>query len=79
MPETSAMEFDLVVRRAREAGFFVQRHRDYEPLREQEGGGDLYLMPQRKFRGEHVESVLKYTTSDEIHAWLHEYAKCPND
>jgi hypothetical protein len=71
MPATDEMEFDLLVRRARDAGFFVQRHKNYDPCRE---GGDLYLMPRRNFPAEHVESLLTYTTADEIHKFLTEVA-----
>lgn len=71
MPATDDMEFDLVVKRAREAGFFVQRHRNYDPC--QGNGGDLYLMPRRGDLGVHAETLLKYTTADEIHKWIYEY------
>lgn len=69
MPETDAVEFDLLRRRADAANCFVQRHRDYDPAR---GGGDLYLQPKRKFRSEHVESILRFATADEIHRKLGE-------
>jgi hypothetical protein len=66
--ETSEMEFDLVVRRARAAGFYVNRHKAWDPTRGD--GGDLYMMPVRKFRSEQVETVLKYSTVDQVHEEL---------
>jgi len=69
VPTTDDMEFDLVVRRARAAGFYVNRHRNFDPCRE---GGDLYLMPRRKFAGDHVETLLAYTTADQIYKFLNE-------
>jgi hypothetical protein len=72
MPETSPMEFDLLVRRADAAGFYVNRHRSFDPLSQR---GDLYLMPKRKIPGERPDTVLKFTTADEIHKWLHEYQR----
>jgi len=62
------MEFDLVVRRACAAGFYVNRHRNYDPC--VETGGDLYLMERRKFAGEKCETLLRYTTPDQIYKWL---------
>lgn len=66
-------EFDLLRRRAEELGFFVQRHRQYDPCRG--SGGDLYLMPKRKFRGEHVDTILKYASVDECHAYLNQIGR----
>lgn len=65
--ETNDMEFDLLRRRADDLGFFVQRHRTWDPTR---GTGDLYLAPRKQFRGEQVETILKFATADEIHAYL---------
>jgi hypothetical protein len=67
MAETDDMEFDLLRRRAEALGYFVQRHRNYDPCMP---GGDLYLAPSRRFRGEHVDTILKYATADKIHAYL---------
>lgn len=66
------VEFDLLRRRAEELGLFVQRHRNYDPCR---GTGDLYLMPKRRFRSERVETILKYATVDECHAFLNEVGR----
>jgi hypothetical protein len=67
MAETDDIEFDLLRRRADEAGFFVQRHRDYDPCR---GGGDLYLQEKRELRRDRMPSLLKYATADQIHEFL---------
>lgn len=67
MPETDEIEFDLLVRRAADLGYYVQRHRNWDPMR---GTGDLYLAPRRRFPGEHVDTIMKYTTADDIHAYL---------
>jgi hypothetical protein len=67
MPETSDEEFDLLKRRADDLGFFVQRHRNYDPCMP---GGDLYLQERRRFTGEHMDSILKFATADRIHAYL---------
>lgn len=60
-------ELDLLRRRAADLGFFVQRHRQYDPCR---GGGDLYLAPKKRFPGEHVDTLLRYSTADQIHEYL---------
>jgi hypothetical protein len=65
-------EFDLLRRRAEPLGLHVQRHRTWDPAR---GGGDLYIMPKRRYRGEHVETYLKYSTVDEIHKFLNEVGR----
>jgi len=67
MPETDEVEFDLLRRRAAELGFHVQRHRQFDPTL---GNGDLYIMEKRRFRGEHVPSILRYATADDIHEYL---------
>jgi hypothetical protein len=65
--ETSTMEFDMLQRRAAELGFHVQRHRSWDPTY---GTGDLYIMEKRRFRGEHCDSILRYATAEQIHAYL---------
>lgn len=72
MPETSAMDFDLLKRRADDLGFFVQRHRNYDPCMP---GGDLYLQESRRFTGEHMDTILKFATADRIHAYLNGVGK----
>ena len=59
MPETSQKELDLLRKRADAVNHYVNRHRDYDPVRV---GGDLYLQPKRKFRREHVDTVIAYAT-----------------
>jgi hypothetical protein len=67
MSETEELDFQLTRRRAEREGYHVQRHKDYDPA---QGGGDLYLMRTRKFRGEHTPTLLSYATSDEVHAYM---------
>ncbi len=65
--ETPQMELELLQRRAEASNYFVQRHKYWDPSR---GTGDLYLQRKRKFRGEHVDTLMRYATADEIHAEL---------
>lgn len=67
MPETAEIEFDLLRRRADACGHYVNRHREYDPAR---GGGDLYLQEKRKFRSDHVATLIRYATVAEIEAAL---------
>jgi hypothetical protein len=67
MAETSTMEFDMLRRRADELGFHVQRHRDFDPYR---GTGDLYIMEKRRFREEHMPTLRRYQTAEQIWAFL---------
>jgi hypothetical protein len=69
MAETDQMEFDLLQRRARAAGYYVNRHKNWDPAR---GTGDLYLQRAKKWRNEHEETLMSYATADEIHAALAE-------
>jgi hypothetical protein len=65
--ETSDMELDLLRRRADAANCYVNRHRQWDPAR---GGGDLYLMEKKKFRGHHAETIMRYATPDQVHRCL---------
>jgi len=65
--ETDELEFELTARRCEREGFYLGRHRNYDPA---QGGGDLYLMPKQKFRDQRNPSLLSYATSDEVHAFL---------
>jgi hypothetical protein len=62
---TDDMELDLLQRRARACNHYVNRHKLASPM-----GGDLYLQPAKKFRSEHVETLVRYATADEVHAEL---------
>ena len=62
------MEFDLLVRRAQAAGYYVNRHKNWDPTR---GTGELYLQRAKKFRNEHAETLAQANaTADQIHAAL---------
>jgi len=66
--ETDEMELDLVQRRADAAGYYVNRHRQWDATR---GTGDLYMQRKKKFRGDpNGESIMRYSTADQIHAEL---------
>jgi hypothetical protein len=62
--ETPAMDFDLLVRRARVCGMYVNRHRDWNPLTDT--GGDLYLMERRTARNPKPPTLLKFASAEEI-------------
>lgn len=67
MAETSTMEFDMLKRCAAEIGFHVQRHRSFDPCLP---GGDLYIQETRKFRDEHMPTLRKFQTADQIWEFL---------
>lgn len=62
--ETPQIEFDLLVRRARIVGMYVNRHRNWNALHDT--GGDLYLMERKTQRNPKPQSLLKYATALEI-------------
>jgi hypothetical protein len=66
MAETNEMEFDLLCRRADAGNYYVNRHKAADLTR----GGDLYLQPKKKFRGDLNGNILSYATVDEVHAKL---------
>ena len=64
------MELDWLKIRADAAGYYVNRHRHWDAAR---GTGDLYMQRKKKFRGDpNGESILRYSTADEVHAKLGE-------
>jgi hypothetical protein len=65
MSNTDEIELDLLQRRARTCNHYVNRHKAASPM-----GGDLYLQPAKKFRSEHVETLVRFATANEIHAAL---------
>jgi hypothetical protein len=67
--ETDELEFDLTRVRCEREGFYLGRHKNFDPTL---GGGDLYVMPTRKFRDQRNPSLLSYATSDEVHHFLNE-------
>jgi hypothetical protein len=58
------MEFDLLVRRARIVGMYVNRHRNWNPITDT--GGDLYLMERKTSKNPKPPTLLKFATADEI-------------
>ncbi len=67
MAETSRIELELLQRRADASNYYVNRHKGWDPTR---GNGDLYLMRKVKFRTEPKETILRFSTADQIHAEL---------
>lgn len=83
--ETSEMEFDLLARFAREAGFFVKREKLFDPART---GGDLFLQESdRASRAVSAKdgkqnvfimpSLLRYATAEQIYQYInaHRYGR----
>jgi hypothetical protein len=62
--ETPEMEFDLLVRRARIVGMYVNRHRVWDPL--SDNSGDLYLMERKTRQNPRPPSLLRYATAEQI-------------
>jgi hypothetical protein len=69
MSETDPMELELLQRRASAGNYYVNRHREWDAAR---GGGDLYLQPKKKFRGDLNGNILAYATAEQIHRKLAE-------
>ncbi len=74
--ETDEVDFDLTKRRCEREGFYLGRHKNFDPVL---GGGDLYLMPKQKFGGERNPSLLSYVDSDTVHHFLNEQIKSKKD
>jgi hypothetical protein len=56
---------------ARPLGFFVGRHRAFDPAM---GGGQFYLMPKKQHPDERVKTLIKYKTFAEIEEFLQKAA-----
>lgn len=69
--ETSEMEFDLLIMRARHCDMFVGRHKDFNPAHSR---GDLYLSHKAR-AGVREPAILIYATEDQVHAALGEWEK----
>lgn len=61
MTVTSEMDLDFLKKRAAAVGFYVNRHRECDPVR-----GDLYLMPRKTQRDPHPPTLCKYATVGEV-------------
>ena len=66
---TDDLEFELTRRRCEREGFYLGRHKNFDPVM---GGGDLYLMPRKKFGDQRNPSLLTYSTPEQIHRYLNE-------
>lgn len=69
MRETDEIELDLLRRRADASNYYVNKHKGWDPTR---GNGDLYLQRKVKFRTEPKETILRFSTAEQIHAKLTE-------
>ena len=67
MAETSEMELGLLRKRADASGYYVNRHKNWDPMR---GNGDLYLQPKKKYREDANVNLASYATADQIHEML---------
>ena len=65
------VEIDLLKRRARELGLYLNEHKAWDPTL---GNGSLYIMPARTRKSEHVDSLAKFLTIEQAWQFLHEYA-----
>ena len=64
MAETTNMELDLLQRRAWTVGCYVNRHRNWDPL--SDTGGDLYLMDRKTRQNPKPETIIKFSTVQQI-------------
>lgn len=72
-------EYDALRAFARQLGFYVNIHRNFNRLLAAPGRENAcwYLQRSKKFgsRMEHEPTILKYRTADEIYSWLNEYRR----
>jgi len=61
MSVTSEMDLDFLKKRAAAVGFYVNRHRECDPVR-----GDLYLMERKTYRNPNPVTLVKYATVAEV-------------
>jgi hypothetical protein len=69
------LEYDLVKNFAWHHGFFAQVHKNFNPLLAAPGRENAfwYLQRRKKFGNEHEQSILKYSTAEEVYAWINEH------
>ena len=71
------LEYDALRNFARALGFHAQIHQGFDRLRAASGREEAfwYLQRSKKFSGrlEHEPTILKFSTAEEIYAWLNEY------
>lgn len=66
--ETPQMELELLQRRAKASGHYVNRHQWWDPTR---GNGDLYMSRAKRVRTDPAEPwLMRYATATAIHARL---------
>jgi hypothetical protein len=60
-------ELELLQREAKKLGLYANRHLKFDPTY---GTGEYYLMPRKIDRKQHVDSILKYVSMDEIWEYI---------
>jgi hypothetical protein len=65
-------ELELLQRRASGLNLYCNEHLNYDPCR---GGGPLFVIEKRKYRGQQCETFLKYATPEQCSEFFEEYAK----
>jgi len=75
-----AESYDALRNFAWSLGFFAQIHKGFDPLRQRPGreAACWYLQRSKKQNpdvGPHEPTILKFSTAEEIYAWLNEYRK----
>ena len=67
--ETDQMELDFLKLRARAVDLYIERHKEWDVMR----GGDLYVMPKKRFKTDPAETLLRYATADDVHHLILKY------
>jgi hypothetical protein len=79
--DDAALEFEALRQFAWHHGFFAMVHRNFKPLPGQDPRRCWYLQRKRDRANPHVhmDTILKYSTAEEIHAYIDEHRKQAND
>jgi hypothetical protein len=78
--DDAALEYESLRSYGWANGFFCQIHRDFRPLPGQDPRRCWYLQRKRDKANPdvHVDSILKYSTAEEVRAYIDEHRKRPN-
>jgi hypothetical protein len=77
-PLDEAESYDALRNYAWSLGFFTQKHRNFDPLRQAPGRENACWYLQRSNQhqpGMHQDSILRYSTYQEVRAWLDEFKR----
>jgi hypothetical protein len=79
--DDAALEYEALRTYAWANNFFAQIHRNYTPFPGQDPRACWYLQRKRDKAnpGVHVDSILKYSTAEEVRAYIDEHRKQAND